>query len=94
MAFDSARTVLSELASRVRTHNGHVTPEAFKEWMNEIKDATGIKGKELFYPVRIALTGFHSGPDFDKIIPLIENGATLGLSIPSVRDRINQFVGV
>jgi glutamyl-tRNA synthetase len=94
LAVDSARTVLSELASRVRTHNGHVTPEAFKEWMNEIKDATGIKGKELFYPVRIALTGFHSGPDFDKIIPLIENGATLGLSIPSVRDRINQFVGV
>jgi glutamyl-tRNA synthetase len=91
---DSARTVLSELASRVRTHNGHVTPEAFKEWMNEIKTATGIKGKELFYPVRIALTGFHSGPDFDKIIPLIEDGANLGLSIPSVRDRINQFVGV
>ena len=94
LAPDSARTVLSELAGRVRTHNGHVTPEAFKEWVNEIKAATGIKGKELFHPVRIALTGSHSGPDFDKIIPLIEDGATLGLSIASVRDRINQFVGV
>ena len=94
LAADSARTVLSELASRVRTHNGHVTPEAFKAWLNEIKDATGIKGKELYHPVRIALTGFHSGREFDKLIPLIEDGAALGLAIPSVRDRINQFVGV
>jgi glutamyl/glutaminyl-tRNA synthetase len=62
--------------------------------MNEIKDATGIKGKELFHPVRIALTGSHSGREFDKIIPLIEDGAALGLAIPTVRDRINQFVGV
>jgi len=62
--------------------------------MNEIKAATGIKGKELFHPVRIALTGHHSGPDFDKIIPLIEEGAALGLAIPSVPQRIYQFVGV
>ena len=94
LSADSARTVLSELASRVRTHNGFVTAETFKGWMNEIKAATGIKGKELFHPVRIALTGHHSGPDFDKIIPLIEEGAALGLAIPSVPQRIYQFVGV
>jgi glutamyl-tRNA synthetase len=94
LSADSARTVLSELASRVRTHNGFVTAETFKGWMNEIKAATGIKGKELFHPVRIALTGHHSGPDFDKVIPLIEEGAALGLAIPSVPQRIFQFVGV
>jgi hypothetical protein len=44
--------------------------------------------------VRIALTGYHSGPDFDKIIPLIEEGAALGLPIPTVYGRIQQFVGV
>jgi hypothetical protein len=62
--------------------------------MKEIKDATGIKGKELYYPVRIALTGYHSGREFDKLIPLIEDGAALGLAIPSVPQRIFQFVGV
>jgi hypothetical protein len=44
--------------------------------------------------VRIALTGAHSGPDFDKVSPLIEDGAELGLGISSVRDRIELFVGV
>jgi glutamyl-tRNA synthetase len=94
LAADSARTVLSELAGRVRTHSGYVTAEVFKTWLNEIKDATGIKGKELYHPVRIAITGFHSGREFDKIIPLIEDGAALGLAIPSVPQRIFQFVGV
>jgi len=86
--------VLSEFASRVRTQSGVVTPEDFKKWINEIKAATGIKGKELFHPIRIALTGSHSGPEFDKVIPLIEEGAELGLPIPTVHDRIEQFVGV
>jgi glutamyl-tRNA synthetase len=94
LAADSARTVLTELASRVRTHSGYVTAEVLKTWLNEIKDATGIKGKELYHPVRIAITGFHSGREFEKIIPLIEDGAALGLAIPSVPQRIFQFVGV
>jgi glutamyl-tRNA synthetase len=94
LAADSARTVLAELAGRVRTHSGYVTAEVFKTWLNEIKDATGIKGKELYHPVRIAITGYHSGREFEKIIPLIEDGAALGLAIPSVPQRIFQFVGV
>jgi len=28
------------------------------------------------------------------VIPLIEEGAVLGLGIPSVRERIERFVGV
>jgi hypothetical protein len=44
--------------------------------------------------VRIALTGTHSGPEFDKLIPLIEEGAALGLGIATVRERIERFVGV
>jgi glutamyl-tRNA synthetase/nondiscriminating glutamyl-tRNA synthetase len=98
LAADSARTVLGELANRVRAHAGTVTPEAFKAWMSEVKAATGIKGKELFHPVRIALTGTHSGPDFDKLIPLIEDGATLSrswdLAVPGIRERVERFVGV
>ena len=94
LAADSARTVLGELANRARTTTSAVSPETFKAWMNDIKLATGVKGKELFHPVRIALTGAHSGPDFDRIIPLIEDGAALGLGISTVRERIECFVGV
>jgi glutamyl/glutaminyl-tRNA synthetase len=92
LAEESAEKVLTALAERVLGHEGPVTPEAFKGWMNEIKTATGVKGKELFHPVRIALTGAHSGPEFDKLIPLIEDGATLG--VVGIRERVERFVGV
>jgi len=90
----SSQRVLSALAARVQAHDGLVTPDRFKAWMNEIKAETGVKGKDLFHPVRIALTGSHSGPEFDKLIPIIEEGSTLALPehIPSVRERILQFV--
>ena len=91
---DSSRTVLGEFAARVRTYSQHIAPDLFKTWLNEIKSATGIKGPELFHPVRIALTGNHSGPEFDKILPLIEEGSALGLGIPGVHERIECFVGV
>ena len=94
LASDSSRIVLGELASRCRAHSGIVTPEVFKTWMNEIKNASGIKGKDLFHPVRIAITGTHSGPEFDKLLPLFAQGAVLKLGVLSVQERVKRFVGV
>ncbi len=91
---DSARVVLTELADRVRAHSLPVTPEVFKRWLEEIKQATGAKENDLFYPVRIALTGTQSGPDFDKLISVIEQGAALGLGVATIRQRVEKFVGI
>jgi nondiscriminating glutamyl-tRNA synthetase len=91
---ESAQKVLAAFVARVRSHAGAVTAEQFKVWMNEIKAETGAKGKELFHPVRIALTGAHSGPEFDKLIPIFEEGSALELAthVLSVRERIEQFM--
>ena len=39
------------------------------------------------------LTGAHSGPEFDKLIPLIEEGSHLQLPVHilSVRERVEAF---
>ena len=91
---ESAQKVLSAFAQRVHSNEGAVTPEQFKTWMNEIKSETGAKGKDLFHPVRIALTGAHSGPEFDKLIPIFEEGSRLQLPVHvlSMRERVEQFV--
>ena len=93
LAADSTRSVLGEFGARVRTHTGTITQEVFKGWMNDIKSATAVKGKELFHPVRIALTGAHSGPEFDKLLPLFEDSAAVALGVPSVEERIERFLG-
>jgi nondiscriminating glutamyl-tRNA synthetase len=71
-----------------------LTPERFKAIMDEIKAETGAKGKDLFHPVRIMLIGSHSGPDFNKLIPVIEDGSRLELPVHvnSVRERVAEFV--
>ena len=90
---ESASKVLTAFAERALLDEEPVTAERFKAWMNEVKAATGVKGKELFHPVRIALTGAHSGPEFDKLVPLIEEGSTLALPahIPGIRERARAF---
>jgi nondiscriminating glutamyl-tRNA synthetase len=89
---DSVRMVLGELADEVRVLNSAVSAEDFKSLMQSVQEATGVSGKELFGPVRIAITGALSGPELEKIIPLIEDGAAL-LGIASVQERIERFVG-
>src|SRR5581483_9092323 len=84
---DVGRRVIGAFAARAMAEPGPITPERFKALMNEVKVETGAKGKELFHPVRIVLTGAHSGPEFDKIIPLMEDGAALGLGVKSVAER-------
>lgn len=41
------------------------------QWLAAIKTATTRKGKELFMPLRKALTGLEHGPELKKILPLI-----------------------
>lgn len=48
-----------------------LTLEEFKIWIKKISDQTGRKGKILYHPLRIALTGQESGPELSKIIPLL-----------------------
>jgi glutamyl-tRNA synthetase/nondiscriminating glutamyl-tRNA synthetase len=95
LATESAQKVIAAFAARVRGVEGEVTPEQFKAWMNEVKAETGAKGKDLFHPVRIALTGSHSGPEFDKLIPIFEEGSRLALPVPvpGVRERLERFLG-
>jgi len=71
----------------------NLTAEQFKIIVNAVKAETGAKGKELFHPIRIVITGSHSGPEFDKLIPLLEEGSRLALPkhVPSVRERAEAF---
>jgi glutamyl-tRNA synthetase len=46
-------------------------------WTNAVKDATGRKGKPLFMPLRMALTGRHDGPELKSLLPLVGRKACL-----------------
>jgi glutamyl-tRNA synthetase len=43
----------------------------WKTWTESLKEATGRKGKALFMPLRLALTGLDHGPELAALLPLI-----------------------
>ncbi len=45
--------------------------ETFGLWVKQIKLKTGRKGKELFQPLRLAITGRGDGPELKFLMPLI-----------------------
>jgi glutamyl-tRNA synthetase len=49
----------------------------WERWSADIKQATGIKGKALFQPLRLALTGREHGPELKLLLPLIGQARAL-----------------
>jgi len=47
------------------------------QWTTAIKEKTGAKGKTLFMPLRLALTGLDHGPELKALLPLIGRERTL-----------------
>ncbi|MBI3418565.1 MAG: glutamate--tRNA ligase [Proteobacteria bacterium] len=43
----------------------------WQAWTEKVKAATARKGKELFMPLRLALTARHDGPEMKTLLPLI-----------------------
>ena len=49
----------------------------WKGWTEAVKTATGRKGKTLFMPLRLALTGVDHGPELAALLPLISRDKVL-----------------
>ena len=48
-----------------------LTDQSWDAFVNAVKAATGAKGRALFHPLRLALTGREKGPEMAAIFPLI-----------------------
>jgi len=51
--------------------------QSFRAMAARVRARTGDKGKALFHPIRVALTGRPEGPELDLAIPAIDRGAEL-----------------
>jgi glutamyl-tRNA synthetase/nondiscriminating glutamyl-tRNA synthetase len=89
-----AREVIAALAGEIE--GPLLDREAFRAAAARVKEKTGRKGKALFHPIRVALTGETGGPELDLAVPAIDRGAGLPGSarvapIVRCRDRARAF---
>ncbi len=87
-----AREVLRAFGQRVLAESW-LTRERFVEIVEEVKQETGAKGRALWPPIRVALTGLPFGPDVEKLILVFERGHELDLplEVKSCRQRVLEF---
>lgn len=64
---DSARRVITGMSKRLHEHEGPVTPDSFKAMILATGQETGLKGKDLYFPIRGAMTGSVHGPDLTRV---------------------------
>jgi len=88
----SDRAVLNAFIPKVLAQS-ELGYERFRAITKEVQKETGEKGKALFHPIRVAITGAVSGPELEKLIPIFEEGSQLplGRHVKSVAERLREF---
>jgi glutamyl/glutaminyl-tRNA synthetase len=71
-----ARDVIAALPQELAAA-GRLDRDAFRAAATRVRQRTGQKGRALFHPIRIALTGEAGGPELDQAVPAIDRGAEL-----------------
>ncbi len=51
--------------------------DTWKGWANAVRERTGRKGRQLFLPLRLAITGRDHGPELARLLPLIGRQRTM-----------------
>jgi glutamyl-tRNA synthetase/nondiscriminating glutamyl-tRNA synthetase len=70
--------VVDALADELSRSEPLLDRDAFRALAARVRGTTGQKGKALFHPIRLALTGEPEGLELDIAVPAIERGARLG----------------
>ena len=85
VATESARRVLHAMVKRLHGFSGDFEPEAFKEMILATGQETGLKGRELYFPIRGAMTGSVHGPDLTRVAAVKGRDTVLRLLEEAVR---------
>jgi len=87
--------VIEALARELETSPPLIDRDTFRAMAKRVQQSSGAKGKSLFHPIRLAITGEAEGIELDIAVPAIERGALVSLSgirrIMSARERAAAF---
>lgn len=75
-----ARAVVEALVRRLGDEPLDAT--RFQAIADEIRRELAVRGRQLYHPMRIALTGAASGPELVRLLPIIDEGSRLRLKRP------------
>ncbi|MGZ4778878.1 MAG: glutamate--tRNA ligase [Thermoanaerobaculia bacterium] len=81
-----------KLAEELRANGTPADEATYKAMVERLRTATGLKGKALFMPLRLAITGSDHGPELVKTIPLLKHAAEIDPAVLSPLDRVDRCI--
>jgi hypothetical protein len=69
---------------------GPLTKDTFRAAAARTREMTGARGRALFHPIRVAMTGWESGPELDLAVPAIDRVAGLLRGVPGCLQRARE----
>jgi nondiscriminating glutamyl-tRNA synthetase len=86
------RTFAQQLASELRAHGAPHDEATYKGMVERLKNTTGAKGKALFMPLRLAMTGTEHGPELVRVIPLLQYASEVDPRVLSPLARVERIL--
>jgi len=87
------RSFCEAIAADLRANGAPVDEGSYKAFVERLKTATGAKGKALFMPLRLALTGSEHGPELVRMIPLLQHASESDPMVLSPLQRVERCIG-
>ncbi|ADU65642.1 glutamyl-tRNA synthetase [Desulfurispirillum indicum S5] len=71
LQLETSRPLVEEVLKRVEALSQALDGEVYKDMVKEAGKVVGVKGKNLFMTLRVALTGKCRGPELDLLVPVL-----------------------
>jgi len=86
------RAFAEKLAEKLRANGTPRDADGYHAMVERLKTATGLKGKALFMPLRLAITGLDHGPELVRAIPLLQHASEVDPRVLSPLARVERCI--
>jgi glutamyl/glutaminyl-tRNA synthetase len=88
-----AKEVIISFYNEIKELSSPISFDEVGKITKKIQTELEVKGKALYHPIRVAITGQDQGIELHDLIPIIENGSVLNISpkILNMKNRIEQL---
>ena len=86
------RAFAEKVRDELRANGAPRSEEQYHAMVERLKASTGLKGKALFQPLRLMLTGLDHGPELVRAIPLLEHASEVDRNVLSPVERAERCI--
>jgi nondiscriminating glutamyl-tRNA synthetase len=86
------RAFAEKVRDEFRAHGTPRDADQYQAMVEHLKASTGLKGKALFQPLRLMVTGLDHGPELVRAIPLLQHASEVDPNVVSPLERVERCI--